>query len=275
MGRIRGAYSVAREHVSGVLGLHLLQAIALVDTPRPSALARLDGDGRLTALELVRDDDEVVAAAVAAGPADALAVDAPLHVPNARGQRDAERVLAWCDVAALPASRERLATVHGGLRGVELAPRLAQPGRPLLEALPDQVLRQLLWERDHAPGAPAIDLADYRAAWIGVRAPPFRPKGTGRARPDGILAAWRILAEAVDLGGWTPAPSSDDWVAIADAARIDAILSAYVALRWTRGAAVTIPTGPDLRLALPADANLAARVTATLDRLRGEGAIAI
>ena len=137
------------------------------------------------------------------------------------------------------------------------------------------MLRQIAWERDHPPGAPAIDLLDYRTAWIGVRAPVFRPKGTGRARPDGTLAAWRLLDGVVDLGGWAPAPPADDWAAIADAARVDAICCAYAALRTVRGSAVSIETGGGSRLTLPADGNLASRVAMTLERLRGEGAIRI
>lgn len=257
--------------MSEVAGVHLLQTLELVGTPRTSAVARLDPDGRLTALDLASEDDEIVALVDSARPA-AVAVDAPLHVPNAAGRRDAEAVLAWCDVAAFPASRRRLAQVHGGVRGEVLAPRLAAPGRHVLEALPDQVLRQITWERDHPAAAPAMDLGDYRAAWIGVRAPVYRPKGTGRARPDGTLAAWRILGTVVDLGGWAPAPAADDWAAIADAARIDAICCAYAALRHARGSAASIATGGP-PVTLPADANLAARVAATVERLGDEGAI--
>jgi hypothetical protein len=145
----------------------------------------------------------------------------------------------------------------------------------VLEALPDQVLRQTAWERDHPADAPAMDLLAYRTAWIGVRAPVYRPKGTGRARPDGTLAACRLLDAVLDLGGWAPAPPADDWAAIADAARVDAICCAYAALRTLQGRAATIDVGRGFRMALPADANLAARVALTLERLRGEGAIRI
>lgn len=260
--------------VSDVAGIHLVQGLELVGTPRRSAVARLDAEGRLTALELAATDEEIAALLDGADVA-AVAVDAPLHVPNATGRRDAEAVLAWCDVAAFPSSRTRLERVHGGVRGEALGPLLEAPGRAVLEALPDQVLRQIAWERDHPAGAPPIDLGVYRAAWIGVRAPVYRPKGTGRARPDGTLAAWRLLDGALDLGGWVPAPPADDWAAIADAARVDAICCAYAALRAVQGRAASIDVGGGRQLALPADANLAARVALTLERLRGEGAIAI
>jgi predicted nuclease with RNAse H fold len=260
--------------LSEVAGIHLLQGLELMDTPRRSAVARLDAAGRLTALDLAATDDEIGILVDGAGIA-AVAVDAPLHVPNETGRRDCEAVLAWCDVAAFPSSRRRLTQVHGGLRGETLAPRLAAPGRGVLEALPDQVLRQIAWEREHPSDAPPIDLLDYRTAWVGVRAPVHRPKGTGRARPDGTLAAWRLLDGAVDLGGWAPEPPADDWAAIADAARVDAICCAYAALRHVRGSAVALGTGGGPPVTLPADANLTARVAMTLERLRGEGAIRI
>ena len=261
--------------MSDVFGLHLVQGLDLVDTPRRSAVARLDADGCLTALDLAGPDEEVVAL-LAGHDASILAVDAPLEVPNESGRRDVEAVLAWCDIPAFPVSRRRLGTVHGGARGVALAPALTRPGRALVEALPDQVLRQIAWEREHPPDAPPMDLAEYRAAWIGVRAPVYRPKGTGRARPDGTLAAWRLLADVIDLGGWAPAPPADDWAAIADAARIDALCCAYAARRMSGGGSwVSIGTGGGSQLTLPADANLRARVGATLARLRAEGAVSI
>lgn len=256
-----------------VAGIHLLQGLDLVATPRRSAVARLDSEGRLTALDLASSDEEIVAL-VGGTDVRVVAVDAPLHVPNASGRRDAEAVLAWCDVAAFPSSRRRLEQVHGGLRGEALAPSLEAAGRTVLEALPDQVLRQIAWERDHPADADAINLLAYRTAWVEVRAPVHRPKGTGRARPDGVIAAWRLLDGVLDLGGWAPGPPADDWAVIADAARVDAICCAYAALRHARGAAVSIATGGP-PLTLPADANLAARVAQTLRRLREEGAIRI
>lgn len=257
-----------------VLGLHLLQTLDLVGTPRRSALARVDSAGTLVALDLAGGDEEILALAAAPG-ADVLAVDAPLAVPERGGRRDAEAVLAWCDVTAFPVSRRRLEQVHGGARGVGLAPGLAAPGRTLCEAVPDQVLRQIAWEGAGPTGAPPLDLAAYRVAWLGVRAPAYRPKGTGRARPSGLAAAHALLAGVLDLGGWAPASGGDDWSAIADAARLDALCCAYAALRLARGSALVVGAPGKGEVAVPVDANLAGRLTATLERLRGEGAIAI
>lgn len=256
-------------------GLHLLQTLALVDSPRRSAVARLDARGRLIALDAVASDDEILAALPAS--VGTLAVDAPLAVPGERGQRDLEKVLAWCDVPAFPTSRRRLEQVHGGLRGEALAPRLGA-GRRVVETLPAHVLRQLLWEREHPPGAPPLALADYRALWLPLRPPEYRPKGAGRAKPAGLLAAHRLLAEVVDLCGWAPAADPDDWGAINDAARLDAIACAYAAWRLqTSGDAGSASVGtPDRGLVvLPADANLRDRLALNLERLREEGAVSI
>ncbi len=256
------------------LGLHLLAHMDLVSSPRRSVVARLDPGGCLRDLAEGAGDDEVIAL-IEARAAPVVVVDAPLVVPDAAGRRDAEQVLAWCDVPAFPVSGRRLETVYGGARGVALAPRLGAGGRTALEAVPDQVLRQIAWEGAHPLGRPAIPLADYREAWLRVRAPRYRPKGVGRAHPDGVLAAWRLLAGVVDLDGWTPAEATDDWVSIADAARIDAICCAYAGLRLARGEAVVVGAPGRGTVVLPADANLRARVAATVERLGAEGTIVI
>ena len=103
------------------IGVHLLQTLGLVGSGRHSAVARLDPEGRLTDIDLADGDDDLVAR-IGTGPG-VLAIDAPLAVPDETGQRDVERVLAWCDVPAFPVSRRRLEQLHGGARGVALAPR--------------------------------------------------------------------------------------------------------------------------------------------------------
>ncbi len=259
-----------------LLGLHLLQTLRLVGSGRRSCLAEVDAAGRLVAMRLLDGDDEVVAA-LAPGPA-LLVVDAPLAAPEPDGQRDAERVLAWCDVPAFPVSARRLERVHGGARGVALAPRLAADGREVAETLPDLVLRQLAWERERPPHGAALDLAAYREAWLGVRPPAYRPKAAGRAAAAGLHPAAALLGSALDLGGWAPAAAPDDWTALDDAARLDALACAYLAWRRRHGGAdATLTLGTPQRglLVLPVDANLRARLTLNLERLRAEGAVAI
>jgi predicted nuclease with RNAse H fold len=256
-----------------VAGIHLLQPLDLVGSPRRSAVALLDDAGRLEELRLADGDCEVVAAVPE--EADWVVVDAPLAVPNARGSRDAERVLAWCDVPAFPVSRERLEKVYGGARGVALARALARQGREVRETLPDLVLRELEWERGRPPDAPAMDLADYRPAWLGVGGPAYRPKGRGRARPAGMARARELLAAVIDLGGWVPGAGGDDWDALNDAARLDALCCAYAAVRLARGeGAATVGNPESGHVSFPADANLRGRVELTLRRLAAEGRIA-
>ncbi len=260
--------------MSDVLGLHLLPHLDLVSSPRRSVLARLDPSGGLRALDEV-DTDAAIASILDTQTAALVVVDAPIDVPNAGGRRDVESVLAWCDIPAFPVSTRRLETVFGGARGVEIASTLAQGGRRAIEALPDQVLRQIAWEREHPNGAPPLALADYRAAWLGVRAPRHRPKGVGRARPDGIAAAWHLLAGVIDMAGWTPSVQPDDWTAINDSARIDAICCAYAGLRLCDGGGMSIGAPGRGQAALPVDANLRGRLNATLERLRAEGTVQI
>ena len=141
---------------------------------------------RLAALDLAGDDDEVLRPARRDGAGLRWPSTRPSRCPNESGRRDVEAVLAWCDVAAFPVSRRRLETVHGGARGVDARARARAPGPgPRWRPSPTRCCARSPGSATHPPGAPAMDLAEYRAAWIGVRAPVYRPKGIGRARPHG------------------------------------------------------------------------------------------
>jgi predicted nuclease with RNAse H fold len=235
-----------------------MPAPGLVGTGRPSALVEADPQGRIVSWSFADADDEIVAA-LGAEPG-LLVVDAPVRVTNEDGRRGVEEVLAWCDIPTFPVSGRRLDQVFGGRRGVTLAERV--DGRlHVVETLPDVVLRVLQWEDDH--GALTLDLADYRARWLGRRPPVYRPKGPGRARPAGVAAAAAILARHVDTGGWVPT-GTDDWGAIRDAALVDALACAYLAVRALSRPETTVRIGSTL---LPVDPNLAARIALHADRL--------
>ena len=77
----------------------------------------------------------------------------------------------------------------------------------------------------------------------------------------------------IDLAGWAPRPDGDDWEALDDAARLDALCCAYAALRLARGeGAATIGDPGSGHVAFPADANLRGRVELTLGRLATDAA---
>jgi len=232
-------------------------------------------DGRLTRLELLDADAEILAA-LPEDPA-LVVVDAPLAVPNATGRRDVETVLSWLDCPVFPVSRRRLEQVAGGVRGEGLAARAAAPGRDLAEGVPDVVLRQLMRETGAAEAPGDDDLGRYRAEWLALRPPRYRPKGTGRAQAGGLSAARHLLGGAVDLGDWRPDPAGDDWRLIADAARLDAIACALTAHRALRDPASVLWLGTAARgrVVVPADDLMRRRAAVNLERLRAEGAIRI
>jgi predicted nuclease with RNAse H fold len=236
---------------------------------RPSALAEVDGAGRLVELLDVDSDDEILAGV----PAESLlAIDAPLEVPNEHGNRGIERLIAWCDVPLFPVAGVRLDKVVGGRRGVDLAPSLRSAAAVVVEASPELILRQLIFEQQRRESAP-LDLARYREIFLQTRAPAYRPKGAGRAKPAGLEPATRILAHEVDLGAYAPADGAGDLEAIADAARLDAIACAYAAHRALEGPAPSILIGAprEGEMLLPVDANLLERLEINLGRMRAQG----
>lgn len=257
------------------VGVHLVQDARREDAPARSTVAEISRDGRLSGAQMCRTDAQI-ADAVGTAPALVL-VDAPLAVPDVRGRRDAEQVLAWLDIPAFPVTPERMRKVHGGARGVALARDLRSAGHAVAEALPDQVLRQLIWERDHPWGSPALGLADYRAEWLGVRPPAFRPRG-GRARNEGLAPARDILAGAIDARAWPAATRDGDLADLDEAAVIDAVACAVLARRcldgpggrWARvgdrdAGCIILAAGPDLL----------ERARVNMTRLAAEGAISI
>jgi predicted nuclease with RNAse H fold len=251
-------------------GIHLMPVMDAIGTPRPSCLAGLDAGGALVELTCVDTDDQLLAGVPAT--ARVIAVDAPLVVANASGQRPVEQLLSWLDVPVFPNSISRLTQIYGGLRGVGLRARLAAGGAAVVEALPELVLREVAWEAGHPATEPQLPLAEYREAWLGVRAPRYRPKGRGRARPAGRAPAAALLAGVIDLGAWLPIADPDDWQAIADAARLDALACAYTGWRLVADPDHTLLLGDRTApLAVPADANLRARADLHLARLARGG----
>lgn len=257
------------------MGIHLLQDARRDDAPGRSAVAEITPDSRLSGVRMCRSDGEIVGA-VGAAPALVL-VDAPLVVPAVAGRRDVEHVLAWLDIPAFPVTPARMRKAYGGARGVHLAEALADSGHVVAEALPDQVLRQLMWDADHPDGSPVLPLADYRAAWLGIRAPAFRPRG-GRARNDGLAPARALLGAAAELTAW-PAPEREgDLADLDEAAAVDAVACALLARRCLDAPGdrwALVGDAQRGRVALAACPEMIDRAGINIARLRDEGTIAI
>jgi len=259
------------------VGIHLVQDARREDAPARSAVAEIAPGNRLSSVRMCRSEQEI-ADAVGVGPALVL-VDAPLAVPAVAGRRDAEHVLAWPDIAAFPVTPARMEKAYGGARGVGLvaAIRARDPGHVCAEALPDQVLRQAIWEAERPPGTPPLDLAGYRAAWLGVRAPAFRPRG-GRARNDGLAPARDLLAAITDVTEWPTPTRAGDLADLDDAAVIDAVACATLARRCLDAPGdrwAVIGDARRGRVALAACPEMIDRARVNIERLHADGTIGI
>ncbi len=257
------------------VGIHLNPDLTRDDPPGQSAVAEIAAGGVLVAVRMCRSNAEIVAV-VGASPALVL-IDAPVVIPATTvGRRDLEHVLTWLDIPAFPVTSERIQKVHGGVRGPLLAAALPST-LVVAESFPDQVLRQLLWERLHPAGSPPLGLADYRTGWIEVRTPTFRPRG-GRARNDGIAPTRAILADVLDLAAWPLPERSGDLAALDEAAVIDAVAAAFAAHRCLHAPGdrwVRIGTAERGQVVMPANPDLIARAEVNIARLRDEGTINI
>lgn len=257
------------------IGIHLNPDLRRDEPPGRSAVAEVAPDGRLMGVWMCRSDAEI-RTAVGTSPALVL-VDAPIVVPaDTVGRRDVEHVLAWLDIPAFPVTPARLAKVHGGARGPELVAGLDR-AHVTAEAVPDHVIRQLMWEQDHPVGSPPLGLADYRAAWLDVRPPAFRPRG-GRARNDGLAPARDVLGRACDLAAWPAPDRTGDLADLDEAAAIDAVacaITAHRCLHGPEGSWARIGTADRGVVILPAGPDLIARAQVNIARLRDEGTIAM
>ncbi len=257
------------------IGIHLVQDARREHAPARSTVVEVAPGAGIAGVQMCRTDSEVIDA-VGPGPALVL-VDAPLATPEVAGRRDPEHVLAWLDIPAFPVTPGRMRTVHGGARGVELAQTLTACGHVVAEAIPDQILRQIMWEADHPPGAPALDLATYRAEWLGVRPPAFRPRG-GRAHHDGLTPARTLVQSVAACEAWPVSERGGDLAALDEASVIDAATCALLAHRCLHGAGdrwAMIGTQQAGRIALAACPEMIDRATVNIDRMVQQGMIFI
>ena len=136
------------------VGIHMVQDARAGDAPGRSAVAEVTPDSVLSGVLMCRSEAEI-ADAVGPGPALVL-VDAPLVVPEVRGRRDVEHVLAWLDIPAFPVTPERMRTVHGGTRGPALARALSQADTSLRDVLKNSgcLTRDARMKERKKPGQP-------------------------------------------------------------------------------------------------------------------------
>jgi predicted RNase H-like nuclease/ppGpp synthetase/RelA/SpoT-type nucleotidyltranferase len=231
---------------------------------RPTGLAVVDADGHLLHVSAVRTDDEIVAGLAPYVEGDCLvAIDAPIVVPNATGNRPAEAALnrdfARFDAGAHPSNtgkpefreQPRAARVAARL-GLDINPRSRRPRRAI-EVYPHPAtvalfrLGRTLKYKDKA----GRDLEQLRAQLVMLIG-----LVEGLAHADlplhtNGLAAWQELRVAAE----TAARKSELRV-VED--QVDAVVCAYIGLFAERRAELTttygdLATGYIVTPALPAD----------------------
>ena len=243
---------------------------------KPTGVAVLDEDGHLLHVSAQRTDDEVVAA-LAPFTADAcvVAVDAPLVVENATGNRPAEAALnrdfARFDAGAHPSNtgkpefrdQPRGARVAARL-GLDIDPRSRRPRRAI-EVYPHPATVALfrLGRTLKYKNKPGRDLELLRSELLVLvhhlerlahASPPLHLDGPG----------WQVLRAGVETAG-----RKSDLRLVED--QVDAVVCAYVALFAVRRPELTttygdLPTGYIVTPTLPLDLTPAKRLAAAEDR---------
>lgn len=235
---------------------------------KPTGLAVLDEDGRLVHVSAAHTDDEIMAALAPYVEGECLvAVDAPLIVANATGNRPAEAMLnldfARFDAGAHPSNtgkpefreQPRGARIAGRL-GLDMNPRSGR-ARRAIEVYPHPATVALFrlgrtLKYKHKPGRDLEQLRGELLVLLGLvegladADPPLRVDGRGPG-----ATAWRALQRAVERAG-----RKSDLRVVED--QVDAVVCAYVALFAARKPEQTttygdFETGYIVTPTLPAD----------------------
>ncbi|KAB2809364.1 DUF429 domain-containing protein [Pimelobacter simplex] len=203
---------------------------------RPTGLAVLDADGVLVAVAAVRTDDEIVAALAPYVEEDCLvAIDAPIVVPNAAGNRPAEAALnqdfARFDAGVHPSNtgqpefrdQPRAARVAARL-GLDINPRSRRPRRAIEVAPhPATVALFRLGRTLKYKDKPGRDLEQRRGQLLVLLG---LLEGLASAEVPlhvGGLPAWRELRTAAET-----AERKSELRVVED--QVDAVVCAYVGL---------------------------------------------
>jgi len=214
---------------------------------KPTGLAVVDGEGNLVHVSAAKTDDQIVAALEPYVEGECLvAIDAPLIVVNAAGNRPAEAALnrdfSRFDAGAHPsntAKREfrdqpRGARIAARL-GLDMNPRSGR-ARRAIEVYPHPAtvalfrLGRILQYKDKSGRdrehlrAELLVLLGLIEGLAGARPPLFVE---GRPGMDAQRSPWRALRDAVDTAG-----RKSELRVVED--QVDAVLCAYIALYATR-----------------------------------------
>ena len=214
---------------------------------RPTGLAVLDDEGHLLHVSAAATDDEIVAALAPYVEDDCLvAIDAPLIVTNATGNRPAEAALnkdfARFDAGAHPSNTGK-PEFRDQPRGARIAARLGLDMNPRVRTRPPGG-RGLPSSGDGGPVPAGADAEVQEQARPRPRAAPLRadrPAGSARGsrqrRPPLLVSGhaadrraartWQVLRSAVEKAGRKSEPR-----VVED--QVDAVICAYVALFATR-----------------------------------------
>ncbi len=224
---------------------------------RSSGVVVLDAQGRPEASAYLEDLGAVASfclARAALGPV-AVGVDAPLKVPNATGQRAAERellrVFAEHRLGAHVANRQRLLKVHGAIRGEQLVRLLAGRFRLGAGAVEGHVAADGsgVGGNPGTRGLPGVLLEVYPhaalIAWFDLDRPLAYKRGPLQARVRGLRRLARLLASLksadppLDLGDavWLPDPEWEpawEGATLAGARHLESLMDAAVCAHVVR-----------------------------------------
>jgi predicted RNase H-like nuclease/ppGpp synthetase/RelA/SpoT-type nucleotidyltranferase len=238
---------------------------------RPTGLAVLDDEGRLVHVSAVRSDDEIAEALAPYVEGDCLvAIDAPLIVTNATGNRPAEAALnkdfARFDAGAHPSNtgKPEFAVQPRGARiaarlGLDMNPRSGR-ARRAIEVYPHPATVALFrlgrtLKYKNKPGRDLDQLRSELVVLIGLLEglatadPPLHVDGTPAGPTRG--RAWRRLRSAAEQAG-----RKSELRVVED--QVDAVVCAYVGLHAERRPELTttygdVETGYIVTPTLPAD----------------------
>jgi predicted RNase H-like nuclease len=181
-----------------------------------TAVCVMDPEGRVTRIELVTDDDQILS--FFKGQEHAwVGIDAPLIVNNQEGLRACERALFDRSIRVLPSSMGYLTRKFGGCRGVVLAEKLSRmgysfpgsgdKGRLILEVYPYGALQVITGKKvprykkgpaGKRRGA-ALELLRLLRRWMPVEIPLSLDEEINDARPSELKSTMDKIDSVISV----------------------------------------------------------------------------